>query len=40
MVTYTQPVGIAGTIDTFAFTVTDGKGGVSTAVISITLPAL
>ncbi len=39
-VTYTAPVGVDGTIDTFAFIVTDGKGGVSTAVVSITLPAL
>ena len=36
-VTYTAPVGASGAVDTFAFTVTDGNGGVSTAVISITL---
>lgn len=34
-VTYTASGGVAGTTDTFAFTVTDGKGGVSTAVISV-----
>jgi len=33
-VTYTPPVGASGAVDTFAFSVTDGKGGVSTAVIS------
>lgn len=37
-VTYTKPVGVTGTIDTFAYTVTDGNGGVSTAVVSITIP--
>jgi hypothetical protein len=38
VVTYTTPVAVSATIDTFAFTVADGKGGVSTAVVSITLP--
>lgn len=38
-VTYTRPEGlIVATTDTFAFSVTDGKGGVSTAVVSISLP--
>ena len=37
-VTYTKPLGVTGTVDTFAFTVTDGKGGVSTAVVSIAIP--
>ena len=37
-VTYTKPIGVTATTDSFAFTVTDGNGGVSTAVISITLP--
>ncbi len=37
-VTYTAPPGFTGTEDTFAFTVTDGKGGVSTAVVKITFP--
>lgn len=36
-VTYTKPVGVTGTVDTFAFTVTDGNGGVSTAVVSVIL---
>jgi len=38
VVTYTSPVGVAGTVDSFAFTVTDGQGGVSTAVVKITIP--
>jgi len=38
-VTYTRPTGLTvATTDTFAFSVTDGKGGVSTAVVSISLP--
>jgi len=37
-VIYTQPVGPTGVIDTFAYTVTDGAGGVDTAVVSISIP--
>jgi len=36
-VSYTPPVGANGAIDKFAFTVTDGNGGVSTGVVSIQL---
>jgi len=36
-VTYTPPAGLTGIVDTFAFTVTDGVGGVDTAVVSVTL---
>ncbi len=40
-VTYTRPNGLTvATVDTFAFSVTDGKGGVSTAVVSISLPII
>lgn len=40
-VIYTRPTtGLTvATVDTFAFSVTDGKGGVSTAVVSISLPS-
>ena len=40
-VTYIGPAGLTvATVDTFAFSVTDGKGGVSTAVVSISLPII
>lgn len=39
-VTYISPVGVSATTDSFAFTVTDGNGGVGRAVVTITLPQL
>lgn len=35
--TYTVPSGVTGTTDSFAFTVTDGKGGVGFGVVTINL---
>ncbi len=35
--TYTGPTGVTGTTDKFAFSVSDGKGGVGVGVVSITL---
>ncbi|WP_455201122.1 Ig-like domain-containing protein [Kaarinaea lacus] len=37
VVTYTAPAGVTGITDKFAFTVTDGKGGVGVGVVNITL---
>jgi hypothetical protein len=34
-VTYTPPVGVSNKTDHFVYVVTDGKGGVGTAVVSV-----
>lgn len=39
IVTYTPPANVAGMTDSFSYTVADGKGGMATAIISVTINA-